>query len=206
MLAKLPTDATHVVLCEGREDQLILDALLSHLGLPEVAVVDVGGKSVFRGNVRSVLGGQQAPNLRAVAIIRDADNSRERQFQSARDAIRDSGHRVPRAVGRLTSGFPSAGILIVPTGSEQGEMEDLCLAATRRLPEFACVSEFLECSARLRSTEYENPAKAQMHAWLAGQTQAYVRLGEAAQKGWIPFDSPAFADLRDFWQRFAAAG
>ena len=74
-------------------------------------------------------------------------------------------------------------------------LEDLCLAGVQADPAMPCVPEFFDCVQRRANRQPNNLAKARVHAWLASQVEPDKRLGEAAEAGYWPWASPAFAPL-----------
>jgi len=64
----------------------------------------------------------------------------------------------------------------------------------------ACVEEYFQCLARRQSTLPNNMAKARVHAWLASHSEPDLCLGEAAEKGYWPWESVILAPLRAFLQ------
>ena len=57
---------------------------------------------------------------------------------------------------------------------------------------------YLSCIEQMAGRVPDNLAKARVHAWLASQEKAGLRLGEAAEKGYWPWKSPAFDSIKQF--------
>jgi hypothetical protein len=89
-------------------------------------------------------------------------------------------------------------IFVLPDDTSAGMLEDLCLAAVESDGAIECLNDYLACVLLNCNRKPENPAKARVHAWLASQPRADLRLGEAAEAGYWPWDSGAFENLRRF--------
>jgi hypothetical protein len=132
-----------------------------------------------------------------VLVTRDNDASPEGAWRSVESAIRNAGLVPPTAPGQYSSGVPTVGVFLIPAADQPGALEDLCLASLADDPVLACADEYFTCIER-RTTGMAPAAKARIHAWLAAQTPPGLRLGEAAERGLLPLDHPAFAPLRAF--------
>lgn len=76
-------------------------------------------------------------------------------------------------------------------------LETLCLTSVSTTPELHCVGDYFQC-LRSHAVMSGNPHKARAHAWLASRPEPGKRMGEAAQAGYWPWDSDAFAELWSF--------
>ena len=85
----------------------------------------------------------------------------------------------------------------MPDGSRPGMLEDLCMDAVQADPAYPCVEDYLTC-LRARASLPGNLAKARTHVWLASRPEPDRRLGEAADRGYWPWDAPAFQPLVNF--------
>jgi hypothetical protein len=75
-------------------------------------------------------------------------------------------------------------------------LEDLCLQAMREDMALPCLDGYFEC---LKAAGFQHAAKdvakARAHALLASRKDPDLRVGEAAQRGYWPFDAEAFKPL-----------
>ena len=88
--------------------------------------------------------------------------------------------------------------LVVPFGSNTGMLEDVCLQSVASDPKIKCVDDYFNCLEEASSERPRTLAKARAHAFLASKEESDLRVGEAAQKGYWPFTSPAFSKLEQF--------
>lgn len=67
-----------------------------------------------------------------------------------------------------------------------------------------CVQSFMTCLTQAEIPLPDTPAqrdKARLQAFLASRQKPGLRLGEAAEKGDLPFNLPAFASLPSFCEQ-----
>jgi hypothetical protein len=140
-----------------------------------------------------------------------------RAFQSLTDALRHAGLPVPEAaetfvVGDLTRDGEvivrrvTVSVFIMPGQERPGALEDLCMEAVDEDPRIECVGRLFECldERRIAGPPEHRWGKARAHAFLATQEHPDVHVGLGAEKGYWPFDAPAFGPLKDFLRRLAS--
>jgi hypothetical protein len=138
---------------------------------------------------------------RVLGVTQDADNDAGLAFQNVRDSLSTSGLATPDAPGRAAGNSPQVRVLIIPDGSSHGILEDVCLAAIETNPELQCVDEYFLClknRANWQPKSMTRKSKARVHTWLSSQVEPDLRLGEAAKRGYLPWDSPAFDHIKQF--------
>ncbi|HWG47267.1 MAG TPA: DUF3226 domain-containing protein [Gemmataceae bacterium] len=136
----------------------------------------------------------------SLAITRDADTDPGGAFASVSAALANVGLAVPGSHGLLAGANPRVGVWILPEGRTAGMLEDLCMAAVQTDLAVPCVDEFFQCVFRRAARQPNNMAKARLHVWLASQTEPDKRLGEAAEKGYWPWNATTFQPLISFLQ------
>jgi hypothetical protein len=85
-----------------------------------------------------------------------------------------------------------------------GMLEDLCLRAIAQDPAMLCVEQYFECLQQAGLSLPDNMSKAKVQAFLASRRKAGLRLGEAAEKGYWPWDAEAFGRVKDFLQQIGS--
>jgi hypothetical protein len=183
---------------EGREEELLLLALLEHLNIIEIEVNSFGGKNNFRRFLRTFVNTPGFDEVQSLGVVRDADDSPETAFQSVRDSLDSLTLPVPSEMLLPANGSPMVNVFIMPDNSNPGALEDLCLTALKEEPAMGCVSGFMECVQRSVPRAPTNVSKARMHAFLASREDPELRLGEAARRGYLPWDDAAFDQLIGF--------
>ncbi|MBR8834944.1 MAG: hypothetical protein DSM106950_13130 [Stigonema ocellatum SAG 48.90 = DSM 106950] len=185
---------------EGSEEVLFFNALLSYLKITDVQVEQYRGKqklASYLKNLPKVTGYQQLVSL---GITRDADDSAASAFQSVSGSLKGAELPVPSKPREITGNSPQVSVLILPDYQDSGMLEDLCLAAVATDPVMQCVDDYFKCIFNTIERQTKNMAKARVHAWLSAQIEPDKRLGEAANAGYLPWDSPVFDGLKQFLQ------
>jgi hypothetical protein len=138
--------------------------------------------------------------VETLGIVRDADYSAGSAFQSVCDALRHATLAVPERPGQIAGSRPRVGGLILPGGERAGMLEDICLDVVQSDFAIPCVDRYFQCLADQNDRQPHHRAKARVRVWLASQVEPDLRLGEAAEKGYWPWDAPAFNALKAFLQ------
>jgi hypothetical protein len=88
--------------------------------------------------------------------------------------------------------------MLMPKNNTPGMLEDLCLESVKTDPAFSCMENYFDC---LKSKDLPSPieiSKAKVRVFLASKKRPDLRLGEAAEKEYWPFDCDAFEELKAF--------
>lgn len=195
----------NILLVEGIEDVLFFEAFIRHLKLQNIQVISCEGKDNFRGNLKAIMRAPFYDKIKSIAIVRDGDANPSSAFQSVCDALRNVGLEVPKHQGIFAGEKPRVGVLILPGSDTPGMLEDLCLKAVENDPAMRCVAEYFECLRR-NGLFPDNAAKAKVQVFMASRKRAGLRLGEAAQAGYLPWDAEAFGPVRDFLKQMSVNG
>jgi hypothetical protein len=192
-----------LLLGEGKEEVRFFNALLTDkLHITDIQVVDYGGKTRLKDYLEALA---QPPvpgfaGLVSLAVTRDADTDATGAFVSVCAALANASLSVPGAHGLFAGVNPRVGVWIFPDGRTLGMLEDLCMASVQTDLALPCVDEYFQCVLRRAARQPNNMAKARLHVWLASQVEPDKRLGEAAEKGYWPWDASAFQSLIHFLQ------
>ncbi len=184
---------------EGAEEVRFFGALLAHLHIGDVQVEDYKGKqglSSYLKTLTTVRPGRE--RLVSLGITRDADDNARDAFRSVCGALERIGLPLPASPMDFVGEALRVGVLILPDGHSEGMLEDLCLSAIGTYPEMRCVDEYFRCVNDAAKRQPRNMAKARVHAWLSSQTEPDKLLGVAAEIGYWPWNSPAFAHVKQF--------
>lgn len=187
------------VFCEGGDDLAVITGVASSIGLGDIHVEPFQGKDKLRNFLRDV---QTRPEfsrnlVTAVGIVRDADDNGGAAFQSVRDALIANGFKGPDKNGGFVANGIRTGILIVGPRDGKGMVEDLCLNSVSDRPEFPCVDDYFNCITQ-KSKRKDFSSKAKLRAWMAAQEDFDLYIGKAAEKGYWPWENPAFDPIREF--------
>ncbi|MBM4034947.1 MAG: hypothetical protein FJ291_24655 [Planctomycetes bacterium] len=198
-MAKRPVIEQHsILIVEGVDEQGVFGALLRHLGISDVQVVPTGGKTSLADGLHGLKVSPGFDSVTAIGVVRDADADPEAAFRSVCGALSREGLPVPAAPLVPHGGPPKVTVLILPSGTRPGALEDLCLDAVADDPAFPCVSAYFACLHDAGVDGPHNLSRARMQVFLASRQQAGKRLGEAAS--YLPWNAPAFDEVRRFVQ------
>jgi len=176
---------------EGVEEVLFLKALVGNLNVSGVQVEHYEGKSGLGRYLSALKKRPGFARVEKLGIIRDADDDPPASAASVDGAIEQAGFEPSLTVKKM----------IIPSATETGALENLCLRTIEGQPLAACIEEFLSCATRATTTQHTSTtakAKARIHAWLSAQRPPDLRLGQAAKKGLIAWSSPVFGELKEF--------
>ena len=189
-------EKTRVLIGEGVEEVHFLSALLEHLEVSGVQVEHCGGKDGLGLYLRTLKTRPGFARVEKVGVVRDADEDGTRAAASVASFIAQA--TLPPEV--------AVSYHIVPADSSRGALENLCLASIAGQALETCIEDFLECASGATGVVHgttTDKAKARVHAWLAVQSPPDLRLGIAASKGLVDWESPVFGELKDFLRSFA---
>jgi hypothetical protein len=187
------------VFCEGKDDLAVIRCLAEFHGITGISVEELSGKDKLRSLLKAIrMRPEFAQNkVASIGVIRDADDDDRVAFESVRDALLANGFAAPENSGSVTGQPIKIGVLIIRPNAGKGMLEDLCLKSVSDRPEFDCVDEYFRCVAE-KSDRKSFSSKAKVRAWLSSHTDWDLRVGLAAEKGYWPWDNPAFDTLKDF--------
>ncbi len=194
----IPIRETKVIAVEGKEEVFFFSAVLNHLNLAGIQVLDYKGTSQLRPYLNALKSTRGFDRIISLGVVRDANASAPNALQHVQDALRNSGLPIPPAHLVPIEGSPKVTVLIMPNGINPGALEDLCLASVSTNPIITCVDQYFQCIQTRTQPLPSNMAKARVHTFLASKPNPELRLGVAAQAGYWPLDNPAFDDLKQF--------
>jgi hypothetical protein len=200
-----PHQPIPLVLCEGKEDRLVMEMLAKAAGLEgRLEFQDYGGESKLRPYLANL---RVSPEFRRgeysrILITRDADTDYEGAWTSVRDSIRAVFSCDVGAAGDWVS--PEVGVQIaawiIPGPGKKGMIETLCLDASRsQSPElFSCLDPFVECLAKLNQGTPHEKVRFALWTIIAQGAGAKDRLSFDRALAKLPLDwsGEVFAPLR----------
>lgn len=196
-----PESKPKLLLVEGRDEELVLGTLLRHLGIYDVQVQGYGGKTQLRYFLVSITGEPNFDQIQSLGIVRDADDTADAArsaLRSVQGSLRNVGLSVPETFLAPVGNAPAVSVFIMPDNDGPGALERLCLNAWAEDPAMPCVDAFMQCVQDNVDMTPNAADKARVHAFLASRETPDLRLGLAAQQGYLPWQHPAFAALSTF--------
>jgi len=191
-------DRPKLLIGEGKDEVLILNALIDRLAIDDVTVEEYGGKQNLPNYLDALKLRPGFAALVSLGVTRDADANAKAAFTSVKNHLRNRGLATSDVLGVLQAGRPNIGIMIFPNNNSEGMLEDLCLQAWQTDPIMPCINDYFRCVRGVTGSLPNEISKARVHAWLSAQVPPDLRLGIAAQKGLIDWHNPAFENLINF--------
>lgn len=191
--------ASRQLIVEGKDDWLFFSALLHEIGRRDnVQIQDFGGVNDLGAFLQAFCRMSGFQEVSSIGVVRDAETSPKSAFQSVCSALEKAALPVPDAPLSLAQGPPNVAVLVLPDSDTPGMLEDLCLRTVAEDPAMHCVTEFAHCVESLSTDPVDMKPKALVQAFLASRPNPGLLLGQAAAKGYWPWDSEEFAHVRDF--------
>ena len=201
-----------LLLVEGTDDYWFFRRIIERRKSDGIQIIEFGGKDTLGEFLTNIL----VPRVRAtdivriIGIVRDADDFYDRAYQSVGDSLKRAGLPVPQgpltyANGILDDATIRTAAYIMPDNSSPGDLETLCLQAVRDAPAIPCVDGYFDCLESIGHVPLQE-SKARLQAFLAANPDnPTLRIGEAIAAGVIPWEGPAFNDVRKFLDMLDAA-
>jgi hypothetical protein len=200
------------LLVEGNDERNFFRTFIERLQLANVQVQVLDGKDRLRDSLETLAGTTDFRIVRSIGIVRDADDSAPKAFQSVQTSLRNvnqvvrtwSGVEfpVPERPEERAGDVPSVSVLILPVGGEQGMLETLLCRTFAGTDVDRCIDGFFQC-AEESGSPIHRPDKARARAYLTTKPHPHVSVGVAAQKGYWDFDHDAFDGVRRFLRLLA---
>ena len=190
----------NLIAVEGKDEKNFTEALLIHLNVKSVQVIDIGGKDNFKNRIPALTLTRGFDRVVKFGIVRDADNDSSAALKSIQSALAKAKLSQPKKVSEFAGGSPLVGIFIMPDYEEKGMLEDLCLKSIQGSTELNCIEDFFKC---IKSDEIRNLSKAKVQAYLSTKPKSVNSLGVGAQNGYWNLDHPCFSHFSDFLRSFA---
>jgi hypothetical protein len=198
-------DRPFLVLVEGVDDQAVVAVLVKKMELDGFQIHDMGGNGDWPSKLRAItLDESFSVNVRALGLVRDADQNPTGTWTSCTSAINQSGLTAPERTGELGTGSPATCVTIVPSPSRAGAIEDLCLDSFSQ-NRMECVNSYFTCLDKSRSNGARRPKKSHVQAYLAGLIPPVRDIRIAAERDVIDFSHSAFDELKEFLRLLSSA-
>ena len=195
------------LLVEGKDERNFFEAFAEHLGLGNVQIQVLDGKDNLREFLETLAGTTDFGKVKRIGIVRDADESAARAFQSVLTSLRNvndvfgssgAAFPVPDRPGKLAGGRPSVNVLILPGDGGGGMLETLLCRTFAGAGVDRCIDAFFRCAEQAARRPIPRPDKARAHAYLATTRDPHHSVGVAAKAGCWDLDHGAFDGVRNF--------
>lgn len=206
------TGASRLVLCEGKDDRIVLETLAGHLGLASrLTFESYDGRDNLRDYLRNLKSRPEFTRgrIRAVLVTRDADQDYQAAWRSVVGAVLDFLSVTLKNPGETAKDSDGRSVVawVLPGLEQNGMLETMLLEAERErnIELFECLDAFVACHARVKGTSLHE--KARFHLWtIAAQNpgaQDRLRIENALQLLPPNWDAPQFRPVVDLLRHFA---
>jgi hypothetical protein len=179
-----------LLIVEGRDEEEFFGAMLENLEIQDIQVMGIGGKTQIRPNLKALLTDPNFDQLVSLGIVRDADSNAKDAFRSIQDALKNADLPCPNKPLIQTKTPLKVSVMILPPNGAKGALEDTCLESVKDDPATSCVEAYFDCLDEKRiGRPKKDLTKAKTMVFLTSREDPTLRLGEAAKKGYWPFDS-----------------
>ena len=190
-----------LILAEGADGMRFCIAALAAYGIDDVQVFDFGGNEDLIRYLRTLPPRDGFDRVKAILIVRDAEDDAEAAQRSIREALKNAG--LPQCHERAYEyeeydDFRIGTAIFPNSRATCGTLEDLCLAMIP--PEQRCkmrlVDSFVEQADQHERLTRRH--KTRLHAYLSIQNEFVgLKIGEAARAGAWDWKSPEANDFRN---------
>lgn len=192
---------------EGKDEAVLLRSFIGSAGLTQIQIVMSDGGPDIANKLGVYLKAINAETIRAVLIIRDAEEDYNSALNSTRDLLTRHKIPAPQQSGKMERGNPISGGFFIASleASTPGCLEDICLKSKEQDDLMKCVDSFLECICdtsekasppRNLLSNHAKRSKARIQSYLAALHPENVSLGVAGQKGSFNYSHACFEPIR----------
>lgn len=203
-----------LVLCEGKQDKLVMEELAKHAGLEGLLDFEnYGGKDKLRDYLRllKVRPEYVSGEHPRILVTRDADNNFDNSWQSLRTAVSEILSCTVEQPGDWckTADGTEVAAWVVPGAGKKGMIETMCVDSSEENAPgvFACLASFLECLESVHKSPIHE--KSRFAIWtIAAQggegAQNRMPLERAISYLPIDWDAEAFTPLKELLVKVAS--
>jgi hypothetical protein len=199
-----------VLVVEGRDMFGFFLALLRQLGLSkQIEVRNGGGIPDLYDHLAVLPNVSGFDKVASLGIACDTEADPVAAFHNLCNALQRAGLSSPTAVLQPTTvpPVPRITVALLPDSNTAGMLETLLWRSLALAgdPRVLCVDEFLSCVERQTGKAVTRIEKSRIYAYIASREEPWFLLGQAAQSGYFPWDSPAFDEIRRFLHQLIAS-
>ena len=192
------------LLVEGNDSRNFFEAFIEHLSLANIQIQNFGGVYELRGFLRALVNAPGFQTVQSIGIVRDAETSAERAFQSVQSSLERAKLPMPDSLAERTDTSPAVTVLILPGDNRQGMLETLLCESFADTSVDHCIDDFFKCVESLPDVSIERSDKARAHAYLTTKPNPHFSVGVAAKNDYWDLNHSVFSTVRDFLQTIAA--
>ena len=96
-------EKTKLLLVEGKDEKNFFDALLEHINIKDIQLIEVKGKNNFKNEFPILLKSPKFDDVLSYGIIQDADKNANNAFQSVVTLLSKHNQPIPKKHGEFKS-------------------------------------------------------------------------------------------------------
>ncbi len=189
--------SSSVLLVEGWDDVGFVTSFLAHHERMGVQVLPYHGRDRLRTYLLALKNTPGFEDVRWLGICQDADTNAAAAQQRIRDVLRNAQLPIPEHSWVLARGTPNVVSIVMPNGTDPGDLESLLWNSVEERQIAACVVEYLECVEHAEGMLPQPVSKARAYAYMAAHTPPGWRLNTAMRDRIFDFDHTVFQPLLD---------
>lgn len=194
-------DREKLLIVEGTDDQYFFDQMLHKIGAdPErFGIIRIDGKDKLEESLRTLIMSSPFINgtIKKFSIVLDADDNPTARIRSVQRTLRDRGLPVPAAGSFQANGEIEVGLLIIPSATEPGNLETLCLNLLEKEKKYIDVNRFFIRSSK-KYKIFNQKEKRAVQIYLALCKELCRGAGRGFKLGYIPFKRSKLKGVIDF--------
>ncbi len=198
-----------LLIVEGNHERDTFDAWFRALGINDIQILPIGGKTQLAENLAALVRQPNFPSVVSLVIVRDADDNPSRAFQSVADALRRVDLTSPAVAWAFQNGTPRVAVIILPSADRTGALEELLIQTVENDPLHPAAIQLIEDTvgalsidgAPRRPPPEHRRGKARLHAFLSTYEEPDRDPGKAALAGAWNFAHPALQPLLQILQQ-----
>jgi len=198
MAITITISRSKLLLVEGTHEVKFFNRLLETMQIDDVQVERLGGKHLFKPNIKNLPGYPGFSGVTSIGIVRDANANFEDAFRSVLGALRDANLPVPDEVMVPTATSPQVAVFITPDNGSDGALENLLMTSVQGDPVRECVDSYFDCLRGVQGHTHPHLSKAWVQVYLAKEPEGDMHMGIASEKNVWVWDSPAFDGVKTF--------
>ena len=210
-----PLRFPRLLLCEGPEDKYFFRKLIQSRKLPEFDIQDTssqhdrnGGNTKFGTKLKVLRDNRRGfSGLDHILIVSDNDTDQQTSFNAICEQLARNGFAVPSAILQRSNGRPTITIMMLPFADEHGNLESVCVDATRH--ENKTIASHADHFVALVKAD-EWPQEVKQKLWLRVvlsaryQKDPFIFLGKAFSEGLVPMTHNSFDHITDALRSFGS--
>ena len=147
-----PTEIKSAIqlLVEGNDQRNFFEAFIDHLSLENIQIQNFGGVNQLRDFLEGLVSATGFRQIvHSLGIVRDAETSAGRAFQSVQSSLKNAELPVPDSLTERTETSPAVTVLILPDDNRPGMLETLLCESFTDTSVDHCIDDFFTCVENL---------------------------------------------------------